>query len=220
MRAALYLALVGALAFPTSAAAQVAPVSTGVFADQASPPPIVTALVDQSTNWWANHWSGKPLPFPCPDGVTAYVVPSLGTAEGTTAAWERGTDCEEWLSQDLVDTILDGTSFEFDADACEAVAHGDGHAHGLQHTSSGLMAEGGPWGAEHHEPRPLAWAPHFCVRWALAWYEAALNGDGRGDWEIAELVDEARHYAGLKAVAVKRWHHAQRQLRVRNRVHK
>lgn len=202
MRIALY-ALVALLALWLAP-----PADAVIYPGQHRPAPIVAELVSHADVFWEQ----RGVRGDCPDsGPIIWQAPSLVDNDGD--AWGRGDGlaCELWLEDDLTETVLDGSSFEFSAQACQAIFHEDGHARGLPHEPEGLMAGTGPWGAPLPEPHPLAWAPHFCITWALDWYEQAMSGEGRGEWEIAGLVDEARRFAGLKPVKIDQWRRAHRR---------
>lgn len=123
----------------------------------------------------------------CPDGITYVQAPSLRSSDGD--AWARGGDCEVWVSDALVGAILESDSFDPIARAGQAIVHEVGHALGLQHTRSGLMAgplaDGTP---PMPEPYPYAWTPAPVLRWARHWFAASLRGDGWSEWDVSADV--------------------------------
>lgn len=147
---------------------------------QAVTAPVIQDLVSRADVFWAAHGVTSPA---CRNGPTVWVAPSLRDGDGD--AWGRGdgATCELWLSDDLVSTIIDppdtpGLAVVHVARACQAITHEDGHAHGLPHARRGVMAGSGPWGAPDPEPRVLAWAPAFCIRFAREWAAGILRGEG------------------------------------------
>lgn len=89
--------------------------------------------------------------------------------------WATGGWCTVWLSDDLVAWVTgdDGISEDKLVDACQAVTHEDGHALGLPHSTSGVMAGPGFKPAVKH-----GWAPWFCWRWARKRYTSVMRSEG------------------------------------------
>lgn len=109
-----------------------------------------------------DFWAARSV-IGCANGITVWQAPSL--AIGGEPAWELGSGvtCEMWVSDDLAASLDPEQRESIDTlvDACTAIAHGTGHALGLEHTPAGVMA-----GGESKPPWPHAWAPYFCVVWA------------------------------------------------------
>lgn len=165
-----------ALAFPSTAHSE-------TYAGQEPPPHVVLQLVDDGLAWW----NARGVQNPVCDGRSprAWVAPTLPTADGN-GAWGLGLSqtCELWLSGWLSDVLTGPFSFERAAQGCQAVYHEVGHALGLPHAQSGVMAGSGDWGAPDPEPRPLAWAPAPCLRWARGQWIDRLKSLGVTDSEL------------------------------------
>jgi hypothetical protein len=178
MRTLLGILAVVLLAAPAQASAWSTP-------EQRPADPVVKPLVDQAVAFFAARGV-----VGCPRGITVWQAPAL-SVEGK-GAWELGdgATCEEWLSDDLVASLDFDYRLSIDGlvDACTAVAHGVGHALGLPHAPSGVMA-----GEGAKPPWPHAWAPYFCVSWAQ---------DRSAAWHRAD---------GIPAKKIKRWARATRQ---------
>lgn len=150
--------------------------------------PAVQRLVDTSVDFWrARHLSA------CPNGPIVWQAPSLRAGDGD--AWGRGdgATCEMWVSDSLADVVdAPEASFGGAVDACTAVAHEVGHALGLHHSASGVMAIVPPL-------RRHAWAPWFCWPWARATIAAVLRGEGYAERGIRPWLRKceslARHGA-------------------------
>jgi hypothetical protein len=144
-------------------------------------PASLTPLVERMTQFWATSEDRSLRPVGaldiaslCPQGVTVWQAPTLGEAWG--AGWHHvrpdGTmSCAAWLSDSLIaalsppDRHLNGPDWETAHDqavsACTAGTHEFGHALGLPHSPTGVMA-----GEGSVPSRPGAWAPFFCRAWA------------------------------------------------------
>lgn len=113
--------------------------------------------------WAARHVVG------CADGIEVLQAPSLAGGDGPAAG--RGGDCVIWISDfdieplDRIDADATRAEIRF---ACVAIYHEVGHALGLPHTPTGLMAvvPATPWEcekfAEAHDdehPRTATYSP-------------------------------------------------------------
>jgi hypothetical protein len=101
-------------------------------------------LVQQAEAFWAE----RNVVGNCPQGIIAWQAPNLIGKDGDG---RDGATCELWLSDDLVSNLTPPGNL---INACTAVTHETGHALGLGHTATGVMA-----------PQPYAWAPYFCTLW-------------------------------------------------------
>lgn len=159
----LALALLLALALSSTARADV------TYPGQRPASQQVTAFVNgPARSFWEdrNVWA-------CPGrDITVWVAPYLDGGDGS--AWGRGGDCTVyltgWLVMDLtadpdmkapakVRRVLKGDM----AKACTAVTHETGHALGLPHSPTGVMAASGP----PVEPPWYCrvWARHLTMGW-------------------------------------------------------
>lgn len=136
--------------------------------------PGVNDLVDRALAFWRQHGDTA-----CPLGVTTWQAPTLPAGDGIDA-WGRGdgATCELWVSQNLADNVETPVFYGEAINTCQAVTHEVGHALGLPHAPKGVMASGPV------PPRPHAWAPPFCRRWARFEVRAELHGQGFTDREI------------------------------------
>jgi hypothetical protein len=83
-----------------------------------------------------------------------------------------------WLTASLLRALADrGATGVYDViAACSAVWHEAGHALGLPHALSGVMAGALADGTQPKaEPFVGAWAPHFCLRYAVNVDRAAIR---------------------------------------------
>lgn len=147
------------------------------FPGQQEAPLVITSLVERAGAYWRTQGVHA-----CPSGVTAWQADDL-TQDGGSA-WGRGdgATCEIWLSSDLVWyaalPIWLGNAIE----ACTAVTHEVGHAYGLGHTTSGVMAGSGA------PERMYGWSPGFCFRWARFQLAALLRGNGETERTIKRMI--------------------------------
>lgn len=171
------------------------------------PAPLIQTLLVQEAEtefWGAPSRMGPDYPDQyCPDGIKVWQAPSLpgGDIDAGQRAWARGWRdpttgvCETWLTDSLVET--EGMLSLLDE--CAAITHEVGHALGLPHVRSGVMAgklaDGTPPLAE---PAPYAWTPWFCRKWALDEEERQALAEGAtkreaadwraGDREMLEMI--------------------------------
>lgn len=146
-RIAIVIAVVGALSLaPRAAQAWEAP-------GQHPAPPIVLEMVAQARSFWTDR-----NVVSCPRGITVWQAPRLVTSEEDWGLGD-GATCEIWVSDSLVAAITSSYAGDL-LMACTAITHETGHALGLGHTPTGVMAGKGttaPW--------PFAWSPYFCLTW-------------------------------------------------------
>lgn len=168
-----------------------------VFAEQGAINTRVAAVAVLAARFWSDRLDTAV----CPKGVAVYQVPHLGTAglsgsqEATGRGWHNlrpdGTmACVVWLANSLVAALVPPSrkldrpawraAWDEAIDACQTEVHEFGHAYGLQHSTTGVMA-----GEGAEPPMPHAWAPYACRTWASAMlrpYRKALKRPKRYTW--------------------------------------
>lgn len=104
-----------------------------------------------------DFWAARGTASQCSQGITVWQAHDLQDA------WGRGdgSTCEMWVSDALAGALELRTDMWAMVDACTAVTHEAGHALGLPHSPTGVMA-----GAGSVPPWSHAWAPYWCVAWA------------------------------------------------------
>lgn len=155
----------------------VAPAAADSFTGQQTAPGIITVLVERAETYWHQHGLNA-----CPQGVTAWQADDLTRDDGS--AWGRGdgATCEIWVSTGLIDNIeMPAWTGNLIA-ACTAVVHEVGHAYGLGHTATGVMAGSGS------PPTMYGWSPDTCFRWGRFYFSAIRRGDGYTEREIRRSV--------------------------------
>jgi hypothetical protein len=149
--------------------------------DQRPASPVVVDVAAKARAFWA----ARGMTTECPQGITVWQAADL------IGAWGRGdgSTCEVWIADDAADRLRFGTSMtRFDLiDVCTAITHETGHALGLGHTPTGVMA-----GGDSRPTQPRAWAPFFCRGWA------------------DERMDVQHRLDGVTESQVKRWHRHRR----------
>lgn len=110
-----------------------------------------------------SFWRARHVAIAGTDGVTIFRAPALTDRDGD--AWGRGEPLAGrryvWLADSLVKALTSRrTDRPLRVSACATLTHELGHAYGLGHAASGVMAEDG-------EER-YASAPFFCRQWARA----------------------------------------------------
>jgi hypothetical protein len=147
------------------------------YPGQEPAPTVITGIVGQAGAFWRERGLAS-----CPDGVTAWEAPDLDGPDGS--AWGRGdgATCEIWVARSLVRQVNNPFWLGSAIEACTAVAHEVGHAYGLGHTPTGLMAVTGA------PDRLYGWSPQFCFPWARLDYAAVLRGDGEDERHVHRMV--------------------------------
>lgn len=85
-------------------------------------------------------WHARNVPG-CDGGVTAWTAPSLADRDGIVNPFGRGGGCEIWLSTEIEADLNAAVPYRPALGfACAIVFHEVGHALGLPHAPSGVMA--------------------------------------------------------------------------------
>jgi hypothetical protein len=186
------------LAFALLAMACPARAHAITYPGQHPAPPVILDLVSAADGFWTE----RSVVGNCLTTPTVWEAPSLLAGDGD--AWGRGDGaaCEIWLSDYLVGTIQQALVFDDVVHACQAITHEDGHARGLGHAPSGIMAGTGPWGQPDAAPPGLRWAPAFCIRFA----RSALRSSMRRDGVPARTRD---HFMRSIAIEIRGWGRAE-----------
>lgn len=160
MKALLAAALL--LAIPASARAEIS------YPDQRPATAQVTQFVNGSAR---SFWEDRNVWACQGQQIKVWVAPVLDGSDGS--AWGRGGDCTVYLTQWLVRDLTAEADMkapvrlrrglkEDMAKACTAVTHETGHALGLPHSPTGVMAVTGvvepPWYCR-------VWARHLTMGW-------------------------------------------------------
>jgi len=132
----------------------------------------LVAEIHVAVQFWADRGVAG-----CPGGITAYYAGDLSGAEGF--ALGRGGACTIWIEDRLTrEYRSDHEQRHARADAateCGIVAHEVGHALGLEHTPSGVMADG-----------PVT-TPYACNAWARKTFPVKRRTHHAGPLDVMDL---------------------------------